>query len=323
VLVGTGTGVGKTHVACALLRAWCAHGGDAVGLKPIETGVDAEGLSDRASNAAEPGFTEVTASSHERPLQGEGSEALRSASPIARVEQADFERLARAAANSSSRAVHVTLEASQLAEEGHPSAGPVAFHVKRPEDTAGEPAAFHVKRPEDTAGEPAAGTPAFHVKPPLYAFPDPVSPHLAAHRAGRRIDLAAVRHWVLEHSRTLTLVETAGGLFSPIDNSVTNLDLVRALLPARVLLVAPDRLGVLHDVTATIGFARASGCSITDLVLSAPDLADASTGHNESAIEALGLTRVLAYFPRADEAAASSRAAAEKVIEWLADSDGA
>jgi dethiobiotin synthetase len=38
-VTGTDTGVGKTVVACALLRALRARGIDAAGLKPVETGV--------------------------------------------------------------------------------------------------------------------------------------------------------------------------------------------------------------------------------------------------------------------------------------------
>ena len=38
-VTGTDTGVGKTVVACALLRALRARGIDAGGLKPVETGV--------------------------------------------------------------------------------------------------------------------------------------------------------------------------------------------------------------------------------------------------------------------------------------------
>jgi dethiobiotin synthetase len=42
-VTGTDTGVGKTVVACALLRALRARGIDAGGMKPIETGVGAGG----------------------------------------------------------------------------------------------------------------------------------------------------------------------------------------------------------------------------------------------------------------------------------------
>jgi dethiobiotin synthetase len=47
VLVGTGTGVGKTHVGCALIEAGEALGIEAVGLKPIETGEPSTAPSDQ------------------------------------------------------------------------------------------------------------------------------------------------------------------------------------------------------------------------------------------------------------------------------------
>ena len=68
----------------------------------------------------------------------------------------------------------------------------------------------------------------------------------------------------------ITIIETAGGLFTPLGRGVTNLDLVRALGPSVVLLVAPDRLGVLHELTATLGFAHANGARIDGVVLSRP-----------------------------------------------------
>lgn len=46
VVTGTGTGIGKTHVACALLRAAAGRGVRAFGYKPVESGVGAEALSD-------------------------------------------------------------------------------------------------------------------------------------------------------------------------------------------------------------------------------------------------------------------------------------
>ena len=42
-VTGTDTGVGKTVVACSLLRAFRARGIDVGGMKPIETGVGSEG----------------------------------------------------------------------------------------------------------------------------------------------------------------------------------------------------------------------------------------------------------------------------------------
>ena len=63
-VTGTDTGVGKTRVACALLRAYAASGRRAVGMKPVAAGAlpGASGLSNedvdllrRASNVCAPG----------------------------------------------------------------------------------------------------------------------------------------------------------------------------------------------------------------------------------------------------------------------------
>ncbi|MEM9692974.1 MAG: dethiobiotin synthase, partial [Myxococcota bacterium] len=90
--------------------------------------------------------------------------------------------------------------------------------------------------------------------PPAYAFSPPISPHLAARRANATIDLDTIRAWVTDHrgDAELVLVESAGGLFSPIGPDCTNCDLAEALAPDLHLIVALDRLGVLHDVTAVI-----------------------------------------------------------------------
>jgi dethiobiotin synthetase len=65
---------------------------------------------------------------------------------------------------------------------------------------------------------------------------------------------------------------------------------VRAIEPSVTILVAPDRLGVLHDVTA---------CARKVIVLSAPRTPDASTGTNAAELESLGIAHVIASFPRA------------------------
>ena len=43
-VAGTDTEVGKTFVTCALLHAFAAQGLNAVGMKPIAAGTDADGL---------------------------------------------------------------------------------------------------------------------------------------------------------------------------------------------------------------------------------------------------------------------------------------
>lgn len=189
-MVGTGTGVGKTALSEALLRAWT--GAPSHGFKPVETGID--------------------------PNAG--------ADPLA--EAADFARLAAAG----------------------------TFHVK-------------------------------HSPFPTYAFEPPVSPHLAARWTNHTIELHPIVHAVLDrrsalakaaraqiHSPTdvptdppLLVVETAGGLFSPLSNELANVDILGPIRADAVLLAAPNRLGTLHDVIATIRAADAAYAAIDAVVL--------------------------------------------------------
>ena len=59
-----------------------------------------------------------------------------------------------------------------------------------------------------------------------------------------------------------------------------NADLVRAVNPDVTLLVAPDRLGVLHEVLATHRAASTAAVDLDGIVLVAPERPDSSTGLN-------------------------------------------
>lgn len=157
--------------------------------------------------------------------------------------------------------------------------------------------------------------------PPLYGLAEPISPHLAAQREGRAIDVARVVAWVEEREHTLasdiTVIETAGGLFSPLSPSATNATLVTALEPSVMLLVAPDRLGVLHDVTAAL--LAFPDRPPTHVVLSAPAIADASTTLNALELAALGIATVVASFPRAALDASATREQARRLAQRVSD----
>lgn len=89
---------------------------------------------------------------------------------------------------------------------------------------------------------------------PMFTAPDPVSPHRAARGLDLELRAADVAAWVRNHqveARGPLLVETAGGLFSPLNDDETMLDVVKALEPCVFVVVALDRLGTLHDVLAT------------------------------------------------------------------------
>jgi len=120
-----------------------------------------------------------------------------------------------------------------------------------------------------------------------------VSPHLAAREQDVKLDPARVAEWVqLEQQQAasrVTLIETAGGAFSPLGKGVTNVDMALALDPALWLLVAPDALGVLHDVTAVL---RALPRAPDALVLSGARDADQSTGSNAAELLSLGISEV-------------------------------
>jgi dethiobiotin synthase len=210
VVLGTGTGVGKTFVSRALVGALAASGRPVAGLKPIETG-------------------------------------LRDALP----RTSDAERLAA-----------------------------VSFHVKLPSPH------------------------------PLYGYPDPVAPSRAARAAADTIDLARIAAWA-RTAATLDaaaptggapalVVETAGGVFSPLSATATNLDLARELEPATWLLVAPDRLGVLHDVTSCLHAMSTLGRRPDWLILSAPADADPSTGTNAQELALLPGCPPIIELPRND-----------------------
>lgn len=121
----------------------------------------------------------------------------------------------------------------------------------------------------------------FHVKrfQAPYLLSRPVSPHLAAEGEGSKIDIDLVvsRLSELRAEAGAVVLELPGGLFSPLSLDATNHELLAASSPDRVVLVAPDRLGVLHDIESVL---RASAVPIDAVVLTAPATADASTGTN-------------------------------------------
>jgi dethiobiotin synthetase len=176
-----------------------------------------------------------------------------------------------------------------------------------------------------SAGEPVASSDAWQleaastkavVRPhPLHAFEDPISPHLAARRARAAIDIGQIVDWVrraeialrrstIQYVSFWTIVETAGGALSPLSDAATNADLARALEPASWLLVAPDALGVLHDLSATLTALRSLARTPDLIALSAARPPDASTGTNAAELAALGIATPAAVFERNSDAGA-------------------
>jgi dethiobiotin synthetase len=198
VVTGTGTGIGKTHFAEALLMAWGRVDGRVTGLKPVESGV------------------------------AEGAEG-----------ESDAARLARAS----------------------------SFHVKHP---------------------------------PLF-LAEGVSPHLAARRQGLTLDvgLFAAPATAARSEADGVVLELPGGLFSPLAPGLLNAHVATQLEPDVLLLLAPDRLGVLHDIGAAVRAAQGFSLRLDGIVLVTPACPDASTGRNGPELPGLVAVPLLATLPRA------------------------
>lgn len=143
---------------------------------------------------------------------------------------------------------------------------------------------------KDSAALASSAT--FHVKPrspspgprPL-RFRAALGPPQAARLEGRAIPIAGLRERIatLRAGAPALLVEGAGGLFSPLTETTTFADFLHdAASDAALVLVASDRLGVQHDVLATVRAARTLRLAPCLIVLSAPPTPDASTGTNEA-----------------------------------------
>ncbi|MCW5254924.1 dethiobiotin synthase [Verminephrobacter aporrectodeae subsp. tuberculatae] len=121
---------------------------------------------------------------------------------------------------------------------------------------------------EDASALRAASTlavPAALDNPVLLA--DPLSPHIAAQRAGVRIDVSALvrSYQALAAQADAVVVEGAGGFHVPLSDSATGADLAQALaLP--VVLVVGLRLGCLSHALLTAEAIRSRGLALAGWV---------------------------------------------------------
>ena len=101
---------------------------------------------------------------------------------------------------------------------------------------------------------------------------DPLSPHIAAARAGVQIDIAAIvrSYQALAAQADAVVVEGAGGFHVPLTDTLTGADLAQALaLP--VVLVVGLRLGCLNHALLTAEAIRARGLTLAGWVANRVD----------------------------------------------------
>ncbi len=114
-----------------------------------------------------------------------------------------------------------------------------------------------------------------------YCLPLPMSPHLAAHAAGVRIDidLLTARYRELATHADAVVVEGAGGFLVPLNDTQTGADLAMQLaLP--VLLVVGLRLGCLNHALLTAEAIRARGLMLAGWVANRIDPVMAAADDN-------------------------------------------
>jgi dethiobiotin synthetase len=126
--------------------------------------------------------------------------------------------------------------------------------------------------------------------PEIYRFAPPVSPHLAANRAGIRISLQKLRVPRIP-ARDNLVVEGAGGAMVPINESQMMTDLMRHLnLP--VVLVARTSLGTINHTLLSLAALRAAHLTISGVILVGKPNRD-----NRDAIERYGPCKVVGEIP--------------------------
>jgi len=131
-------------------------------------------------------------------------------------------------------------------------------------------------------------------------LPDPVSPHLAAQRAGTRTTVRELVAMVWEdpesriqspECRTRWIVEGAGGALVPVNERETMADLMQALdLP--VLVVARSALGTINHTCMTIEVLRRRRLRVAGVVM----VGDRNE-ENRLAIEKYGAAEVVGQMP--------------------------
>jgi dethiobiotin synthase len=122
-------------------------------------------------------------------------------------------------------------------------------------------------------------------------LPDPVSPHLAAQRVEMSIDLDTLAG---QTRATPVIVEGAGGVLVPVNESQTMIDLM-VLLGLPVIVAARTTLGTINHTLLTIEALRARALRVAGVVMIGDGNAD-----NRAAIEHYGNVAVVGEMPRFD-----------------------
>ncbi len=137
-----------------------------------------------------------------------------------------------------------------------------------------------------------AGIPESQTAPEIYRFEPPVSPHLAARRAGIRIEIDRFRRPAMDAP---LVIEGAGGILVPLNEDHLMLDLMRRL-GAPVVLAARTTLGTINHTLLSVHALRHAGIALKGVVMIGDPDED-----NRRAIEHYGDVRVAGEIPMLQE----------------------
>ena len=118
-------------------------------------------------------------------------------------------------------------------------------------------------------------------------FKAALAPTQAATLEGKQVDANLLRSAanVWERDCDVLIIEGAGGLFSPLADGVLNIDLAKQFSDARLIVIAANRLGVIHQTLATCRAAETAGIKPTGIILCQTDPdRDASADRNADEI---------------------------------------
>lgn len=138
-----------------------------------------------------------------------------------------------------------------------------------------------------------------------HRFAAPLSPPLAARLEGRSIAFDAIVDLCRERAAgpETVLIETAGGVMSPLDDDQTMLDLMAAV-PAPVVLVAGSYLGAISHALTALAVLHSRGLAVPVMALSESDGDNPQFNDTQEALARLsGGTMIVPFRRNADPAA--------------------
>lgn len=142
--------------------------------------------------------------------------------------------------------------------------------------------------PPDRDADTVARLSGARIHPERHLLRAPLSPHEAAALEGVRIELDDFR---LPQTSSPLVIEGAGGVLVPLNETATMLDLMERL-GAPVLIAAKSGLGTINHTCLTLAALRSRNLPVLGVVLSGPP-----HPANRQAIEHFGSVAVLAELP--------------------------